>query len=585
MSYTSNGRYEPPDHDAPVAPGPDCAHFATLLPLYDEHALDADDERATHAHLMGCRWCQAQRASYAVVDVALRRFVGALMAEAPLFTEEEIMRQADDITLRTRRASEETAPAASAPSSARSVGDLPLPTRYVPPTPSPRRNSRRRFLSGLGALAAAALIVALAVAIFAPRILQRQGPVTGAQPTTTSSLADMTLYTQRIGGRAYAFRASDGKIENTFIPPSFNGFVSQTIAQGVMYELDTADATASHSFLSATRFSDGKQLWRRQIETIETPTIIAQDGVIYMDTSFPGTTSIDYNPASIQAVYAYRASDGALLWRQTLPNALISPPVVSGGVFYGVESDLTGADGGTQLVALRASDGAKLWTTPVSTQGDAPVAAWGTVADGSVYWHFALLNNSSQATPNDNKEKDPVVLIAARTSDGGLRWQILLGNDMYIGSGPFAPVVANGIVYDRIASWGGSASNAYHLQLFALRETDGTQVWKFEEDNSSSGLSANIFEPAVVNGVLYVTEDDGSLIAMQANTGVRLWRFNTTGVDDFSTGQINTPIFADGVLFLTTGLYIVAVRAGDGLELWREYAQAPDTMSISNTSA
>jgi len=585
MNQSTNDRREPFDHDAPVGPGQECARFAPLLPLFDEHALGADDERRTRAHLMGCAWCQAQRASYAVADVALRRYVGALMAETPVFSEEEIMRLADDN--RTPLARHATNPTTRSLPPLAATAEPPLsPTRDTRPSPRPPTSRRRRFLSSLGAVAAALLIVALAVAIFAPRLARGHNPTTGAQPSPTSSLAQFTVYAQDGGGKTYAFRASDGALEKTFDPAPINGFGTAVFAQGVIYQLSTNaaggnDTASAPTFLSATRLHDGAQLWRRQLTATFTPYFSVVNGVIYLDSSFPGTTSQYYNPATVQAVFAYRASNGALLWRQTLPNALISPPVVSDGVVYAAASDFTGADGGTQIIALRASNGAQLWSTPISTLGDAPVSAWGTATGDSVYWHVALLNASSQTIPNTNKENDPVEVIALRATDGLQRWQVTLGSDMFIGDGPFAPVVANGIVYDRIASWGGSASNALHLQLFALRATNGSQMWKFEDDNSSSSLQANIYEPAVVNGVLYVTEDDGSLIALQATSGVQRWRVNTSGVDNLGGGA-NTPVFADGVLFVASGLYVVAVRADNGQEIWREYARNPGPLSVSN---
>ena len=52
-------------------PGPLCAAFAPLLPALDD-LTDARLAEDTRAHLAGCAWCRAQRATYDRFDEALR---------------------------------------------------------------------------------------------------------------------------------------------------------------------------------------------------------------------------------------------------------------------------------------------------------------------------------------------------------------------------------------------------------------------------------------------------------------------------------------------------------------------------------
>jgi hypothetical protein len=57
-------------HRQPV-PGPLCASYAPALPVLDD-LTDIRLAEDTRAHLAGCAWCRAQRATYDHFDVALR---------------------------------------------------------------------------------------------------------------------------------------------------------------------------------------------------------------------------------------------------------------------------------------------------------------------------------------------------------------------------------------------------------------------------------------------------------------------------------------------------------------------------------
>jgi anti-sigma factor RsiW len=77
------------------APGPDCPRYAPLLPLLDADELTTTEAAAVRRHIDGCPWCQWELADYLTVDMALHQHLSALMAEAPIQTEETIMRLAD----------------------------------------------------------------------------------------------------------------------------------------------------------------------------------------------------------------------------------------------------------------------------------------------------------------------------------------------------------------------------------------------------------------------------------------------------------------------------------------------------------
>ena len=154
-------------------PGPFCAVYAPLLPLLGARALTPGEEASLHEHLVDCAWCQNQLAAYATVEDALRqRYVSAPSAQS--LTLEDIMRAS-----RSDPRPVETSHQASR---------QPLRTTNLPDrTGSSRSAMRDRESRGpkpwatLGALAAVALLVVLAAALFAN--LRSQTP--GGAPATS----------------------------------------------------------------------------------------------------------------------------------------------------------------------------------------------------------------------------------------------------------------------------------------------------------------------------------------------------------------------------------------------------------------
>ncbi len=90
--------------------------------------------------------------------------------------------------------------------------------------------------------------------------------------------------------------------------------------------------------------------------------------------------------------------------------------------------------------------------------------------------------------------------------------------------------------------------------VYALRASDGTQLWHFTIDGNTS-LSV------VDNGIIYIGSAS-SLYALQASNGKQLWRFQGNGDPDSTFGP--QPVVADGVVYITSRVSTYAVRASDG---------------------
>jgi outer membrane protein assembly factor BamB len=239
-------------------------------------------------------------------------------------------------------------------------------------------------------------------------------------------------------------------------------------------------------------------------------------------------------------------------WSFTTAGAVSSSPAVENGVVY------VGSDD-TSVYALNANGGSKLWS--FATGGSVPTSP--AVANGVVYvaanGSIDALNAATGAqewtqAPGSDSESSPTVAngsvyvglgasVYAYTGGGDLEWTFTTGEVV-----DAAPAVTNGVVY--VGSVDGN--------LYALRASDGTELWKFSPAGSEVETS-----PAVANGVVYVAADNGNIYALNATTGTQLWSF-TTGSNVFSS-----PAVANGVVYVgSNDGNVYALNAATGTQVW-----------------
>jgi hypothetical protein len=157
-------------------PGPFCALYSPPLPLLGARALSLEEEASLREHLADCAWCQNQLAAYVVVEDALRQRYASAPSVQPL-TIEDIMRasQSDQQQVETRRQADAQAPRTT---------DLPgwSGSTHVARGSEPRRP---RPWATFGAMAAVALLVVLAAALFANMRLRTPGSAASTSCATT----------------------------------------------------------------------------------------------------------------------------------------------------------------------------------------------------------------------------------------------------------------------------------------------------------------------------------------------------------------------------------------------------------------
>jgi outer membrane protein assembly factor BamB len=248
-------------------------------------------------------------------------------------------------------------------------------------------------------------------------------------------------------------------------------------------------------------------------------------------------------------LYALDRLAGERIWAFDAHSAIHSSPAVENGLVF-----FETRDGG--LVAVDAASGKQRWR--VATGPDKPLP-WGHET-GDYYIASPVLAGNG------------VVIFGA--GDGSVRaleeksgksiWRTEIGERIRS-----TPAVADGMVF----------VGTIEGRLHALALKDGAARWKFDTegtklDSAKYGFDRRSIQssPAVSNGVVYFGARDGWVYAVGARDGKERWRY-----DHQISWIITSPAVADGVVYdgSSDKVFVQALNAADGTELWRTKTPAP----------
>jgi outer membrane protein assembly factor BamB len=366
---------------------------------------------------------------------------------------------------------------------------------------------------------------------------------------------------------------------------------------GTMYPTgNTASASTAYTLSDRTVYKfdlkRGTIAWSKTISTngYDGGDIAVSNSLIYF--------SVSQGPedAEIPYIYALRASDGSQVWRTPLDTGLVTAqipqPSLPGGVFtakfdLGFTTQPVVANGVVYVVArtgkvyaLDTATGARRWTYDTHLNA---VKCMGEPGQKNYSCFFtpeptvAVENGVVYGTIQNE-------IYALDAENGSKRWAISLDTSQMVAGGKL--VFSNGTFYT-LASNG--STDPRPRSLYAFDAKTGVQQWVTNRFTSPSS-----YYPEVVDQVVYLGSQDGTVWAYNRKNGSALWH-TSVGAPVSLLPAVN-----DSTMYLQTDKQgpshvgqstpstttLIALNASDGAVRWRmridRNGLTGDVLSISN---
>ena len=269
--------------------------------------------------------------------------------------------------------------------------------------------------------------------------------------------------------------------------------------------------------------------------------VLSHDGETVFVGSFDNTTAaFPYRPAGARgpaALHALRAADGAHIWSFRIEPCIHSvgesarmPLCHSCGSF---NTPTLSRDGGTlylggddaNFAAVNASTGELVWRAPV---GSVVMSTASLSADG----RLVILDTDENKANMSAGSK----LLALATADGARAWE--LGCEAHVGA-------CNGWFSDPQVSGTSVFAGGEDGVMYALRASDGKLAWRFDVTRGvGETKDTRICTKAAIDsaGRLFFASNTGRLWAVSASTGRALWsqRAGVGRADDYASPAISS---------------------------------------------
>jgi outer membrane protein assembly factor BamB len=285
--------------------------------------------------------------------------------------------------------------------------------------------------------------------------------------------------------------------------------------------------------LRALKADTGQLRWQGKTGELAGRQPVVENGIVYAGSS--------------NTVYAFKATDGTLLWSAQGYNPDSGPLVADGKVF--VDSYTNEPDGSVTIsvAALKGTDGSQLWSKQVvthSTTAPPTPGTFGQLAANGVFYAAVLSALATDTRPAQ------FLLYAFNASNGKLLWR----SSGTSTQGEYATLfVENGVVF------------AYVDRLNAYKVSDGTLLWQSQGAEAPlSGPNGTYSDLLVTQESVYAATTDG-LAAYRTENGSQLWHVAArSGLDQFLEITL-----ANGVIYASQGNGASALDASTGKQLWR----------------
>jgi outer membrane protein assembly factor BamB len=254
----------------------------------------------------------------------------------------------------------------------------------------------------------------------------------------------------------------------------------------------------------ALNTANGKEIWRRDVATLNASAPTYADGRLYISNLEPGQ------------VQALNAANGKVVWRHSLPGRTESTPLFADGKV------IAGCECGA-VYAFDPANGKELWSTSVG----------GAVKASPAYDHGTVFAGDYGGQ-----------MTAMRASNGSTVWTASAGDSIY-----GTAAVAFGRVY------AGDLSGGFH----AWSERNGSQDWS----TSTGGYVYSGATAAKAPGTpptVYFGSYDGTVYALNAQTGSTRWSRSVDGPVSGAGSMIGGVFYAGDLKTTQTW----GLRARDG---------------------
>lgn len=341
------------------------------------------------------------------------------------------------------------------------------------------------------------------------------------------SPGEQILEGERLGVREALLAGPDGTVPTAETASETSRTVPLRLPAALAADWPQAGRNAAHAGGHMQLAASPAEVWRASIGDgesrrlrITAAPVMAEGRVFTLDAS---TQLAAFSP------------EGARLWQRDL-----TPPwgrrgaTSGGGLAVGVGLVLAGTGFGS-LTALDPATGEPRWTQRLDAALSGPPAIEGGIV-------YAVTRDSTA--------------LALRASDGRVLWQVEgVPDPAGLAGGP-APAIGPRQAYFPFSS----------SEIVATLRRGGLRVWNAPIPGQRRGevyarLTDIVASPALVEGVLYVGNQSGRMVALAANSGARLWTAEE--------GAMGTPVVAGGSVFVVSdAARLVRLDARTGATLW-----------------
>jgi len=187
---------------------------------------------------------------------------------------------------------------------------------------------------------------------------------------------------------------------------------------------------------------------------------------------------------------------------------------------------------------------------------------------GNFLWKYQTEKGISHSLPLFTDEKvfvgdDSGNIYAIDAPNGNLIWKKKLDAEVIHSS----PAFDNGVIF--VGTEGSARSNALPSYLYALKASDGSEIWKFKVDYIQGKLNLIHSTPAVLDNVVYVGSENGYFYALSSKDGNLIWKKIIASGSEQLIGTSSAAALGYGKVFIGTyeGKFL-ALDQRDGEIVW-----------------